>query len=98
MSSKDLEIDILDKITKIHKRRSELIQPGLKVNKEYGISRSFGRDSNLKAQNLGVKDDDIVTIFDEGRWGTRNTKLRMNNHYIDVLLSLESFLRNLKTL
>ena len=76
MSSKDLEIDILDKITKIHKRRPELIQPGLKVNKEYGISRSFGRDSNSKAQNLGVKDDDIVTIFDEGRWKEQGLGMR----------------------
>ena len=76
MSSKDLEIDILDKITKIHKRRSELIQPGLKVNKEYGISRPFGRDSNSKAQNLGVKDDDIVTIFDEGRWKEQGLGIR----------------------
>ena len=96
MRSKDPEIDILDKIDRIQQRYPALIRPGLEVHEEYGISRSFRRDSNLDAHNRGVIDGDIDRnnrLRKVERVEARKAKLRMRDHYIDVLVSLESFLK-----
>ena len=53
--AKDLEVDILDRITKIQQEYPDLICPGFDVHKEYGLSRSFRRGSNSEAQNRGVE-------------------------------------------
>ena len=96
MRSKDLEVDILDRIARIQQDHPDLIRSGLDVHEEYGLSRSFRRGSNSEAQNRGVDDGDIDR---NNRWrkvdraGARKVKLRMRDHYTDVLVSLESFLR-----
>ena len=59
MRSKDLEMDMLDRISRIQQRHPELIRPGLKVHEKYGLSRSLRRGSNLEAQNRRVNDGDI---------------------------------------
>ena len=89
-------MDILGRISRIQKEHLDLIRPGLDVNEEYGLSRSFRRGSNSEAQNRGVEDGDIDR---NNRWrkvdkvGARKVKFRMRDHYTDVLVSLESFLR-----
>ena len=96
MLSKDLEVDILDRITRIQQDHPELIRSGLDVHEKYGLSRSFRRGSNSEAQNRGVDDGDIDR---NNRWRkvdrarARKVKLRMKGHYTDVLVSLEFFLR-----
>ena len=92
--SNDLEMDILDRIARIQQRHPELIQPRLEVHKEYRISISFRRGSKSEAQNREVEDDDIDH---NNRWrkvkraGTRKAKIRMSDHYTDMLVSRESF-------
>ena len=86
MRSKDLEVDILDRIARIQQKYPELIRPGLEVHEEYGISRSFRRWSNSEVQNRGV-DDQMEKA------GARKVKLIMRDQYTDVLVSLERFLR-----
>ena len=96
MRSKDLEVDILDRIARIQQKYPELIRPGLEVHEKYEISRSFRRWSNSEVQNRGVDDGDIDR---NNRWrkveraGIRKVKLIMRDQYTDVLVSLESFLR-----
>lgn len=94
--SKDLEVDILDWIALIQKEHPDLIRPGLDVHEEYGLSRSPRRGSNSEAQNRGVEDGDIdrSNLWKKvDRAGARKVKLRMSDHYTDLLVSLESFLR-----
>ena len=101
MRAKDLEVIILDRIAIIQKRYPELIQSRVKVDEEYGLSRSFRRGSNLEAQNRGVADGHVDR---NNRWwkveraGARKPKLRMKEHYIDVLVSLESLFKILADL
>ena len=96
MKSKDLEVDILDRIAVIQRRYPDLIRPGVEVHEEYGLSRSFRRGSNSEAQNRGVSEGGIDH---NNRWrkvekaGARKPKLTMREYYTDVLVSLESFLR-----
>ena len=96
MRSKDSEVDILYQIARIQQEHPFLIRPGLDVYEENGLSRSFRRDSNSEAQNWGVEDGDIDR---NNRWrkvdraGARKAKLRMRDHYIDVLVCLKRFLR-----
>ena len=96
MRSRDLEIDILDRIARIQQEYPDLIRPGLEIHEKYRLSRSFRLGSNSEAQNLGVDDWDIDR---NNRWkkveraGARKVKLRTRDHYIDVLVSLESFFR-----
>ena len=70
MKSKDLEVDILDRIGRIQQRYPELFRPGLEVHEEYGLSRSFRRGSNSEAQNRGVPDRIVISIktIDGGKW------------------------------
>jgi len=49
IKSKDLEVDILDRIAIIQQGYPDLIRPGVEVHEEYGLSRSFGRGSNSEA-------------------------------------------------
>ena len=73
-----------------------MIRPGLVVHEEYSLSRSFRRGSNSEVQNRGVEDRDIDRNNcwrKVDRAGARKVKLRMRDHYTDVLVSLESFLR-----
>ena len=96
MKSKDLEVDILDRIAVIQRRYPDLIRPGVEVNEEYGLSRFFRRGSNSEANNRGVSEGGIDH---NNRWrkveraGARKPKLRMREYYTDVLVSLESLLR-----
>ena len=39
MRSRDLEVDILDRIAKIQQEHSDLIRPGVEVHEEYALSR-----------------------------------------------------------
>ena len=101
MRSKDLEVDILDRIAMIQQEYPDLIRPGVEVHEEYGLSRFFRWGSNSEAQNYGVDDRGIDR---NNRWRkvertrARKPKIRMKDHYIDVLVSLGSFLRYLQAL
>ena len=96
MKSKDLEVDILNRIAIMQLGYPDLIRPGEKVHEEYGLLRSFRRGLNSETQNRGVSDGDIDH---NNRWrkmeraGARKSKLMMREHCIDVLVSLEIFLR-----
>ena len=96
MRSRDLEIDILDRIARIQQEYPDLIRPGLEIHEKYRLSRSFRLGSNSEDQNLRVDDWDIDR---NNRWrkveraGARKVKLRTRGHYTDVLVSLESFSR-----
>ena len=92
----ELEPDVLDRIERVQTRYPELIRTSIDVHEEYGVSRSFRRGSNSEAQNRGVSEADIER---NNRWrkvdraGARKVKLRMRDHYTDILVALESFLR-----
>ena len=66
------------------------------VHEEYGLSRSFRRGSTSEAINRGVTDSEIDR---NNRWrkeeraGARKAKLKMRDHYSEVLVSLRSYLR-----
>ena len=49
MKSKELKVDILDRIAIIQQGYPDLIRPGVEVHEEYGLSRSFERSSNSEA-------------------------------------------------
>ena len=66
--SRNFEVDILDRITRIQQEHHELICPGLEVHEEYGFSRSFRRGSNSKVQNRGVNDRVLIGTIVGGRW------------------------------
>ena len=95
--SKDLEVDILNHIARIQQEYPELIRSGLeKDTRGVWYLTIFTSGSNSEAQNRGVDDGDI----DRNNWwrkvertGARKVKLRMRDHYTDVLVSLASFLR-----
>ena len=96
MRAKDLEVGILDRIATIQQRYPEFIRPGLEVHEDYGLSRSFRRGSNSEVQNRGVSDSDIDRNNRRRkmeRAGSRKPKLKIREHYTDVLVSLESFLK-----
>ena len=91
-----MEPEILDRIERIQTRYPNLIRASINVHEEYGVSRSFRRGSNSEAQNRGVSEAEIER---HNRWrnvdrvGSRKVKLRMREHYTDILVALESFLR-----
>ena len=59
MRSKDLEMDILNRISRIQQRNSELIRPGSEVHEDYGFSRTFQQNSKSETQNRRFKDGDV---------------------------------------
>ena len=73
-----------------------MIRESVDVHEEYGLSRSFRRESNSIALNREV---DEATIDRNNRWrkiekaGARKANLRMRDHYAEVLVSLRSFLK-----
>ena len=96
VNAKDLEVDSLNRIARIQQRYPDLIRPGSEVHEEYGLSRSFRRGSKSEVKNRGVSDSDIDR---NNRWRkvekaeARKPKLKMRENYIDMLVSLEIFLR-----
>ena len=95
-SIKLLESDILDRIACVQSKYPELIGSAIDVHEEYGLSRSFRRGSNSEALNRGVSE---ATVERNNRWrkveraGARKAKLKMRDHYTEVLLALNSFLQ-----
>ena len=62
------------------------------IYEEYRLSQSFRRGSNSEALNRGLKEN----IFDRNnRWrkeeraGARKVKLKMRDHYTDVIVALK---------
>ena len=93
---RNLEPFILDRVARVQSSFPDLIRESVDVHEEYGLSRSFRRGSNSEALNRGV---DEATIDRNNRWrkieraGARKAKLRMRDHYAEVLVSLRSFLK-----
>ena len=92
----DMEPGILDRIERVQTGYPDLIRTSIDVHEEYGVSRSFRGGSNSEAQNRGLWEADIER---NNRWrkvdraGARKVKLRMRDHYTDILVALEIFLR-----
>ena len=90
------EWDILLELEKIQKESPEIIDGGVNVLEEYGVSRSFRRGSDTHAQNQGVS---IFDIERNNRWrsvehaGSKKVVLRMVHHYEEVSQMLKSLLR-----
>ena len=93
---KNLEGGILDRLAKVQRLFPALISSVVDVHEEYGLSRSFRRGSTSEAINRGVTDSEIDR---NNRWrkeeraGARKAKLKMRDHYSEVLVSLRSYLR-----
>ena len=96
MKLKDLDGGILDRLAKVQRFFPDLISPAVDVHEEYGLSRSFRRGSTSEAINRGVTDSEVDR---NNRWrkeeraGARKAKLRMRDHYSEVLVSLGSYLK-----
>ena len=78
-----------------------LISYAVDVHEEYGLYSSFIRCSTSEATNREVVD----SVMDrnnrrrkEERAGDRKTKLRMRDHYSEVLVSLESYMKHYQAL
>lgn len=93
---KGLESYIFDRVARVQSAFPELIRDLVDVHGEYGFSRSFRRGSNSEVLNRGL---DEATIDRKNRWrkieraGARKVKLKMRDHYAEVLVSLKSFLK-----
>ena len=96
LTLKDMEVDILDRIAAIQNKYPELIGVRVDVYDEYRLSRSFRRGSNSEALNRGVKEE---VIDRNNRWrkeeraGARKAKLKMRDHYTDVIVALKSYMQ-----
>ena len=93
---KDSETKILDRIASVQSKYPELIGSAIDMHEEYGLSRSFRRDSHSEALNRGVSE---ATAERKNRWrkveraGARTAKLKIRDHYTEVLVALNSFLQ-----
>ena len=97
----DIESDILDRIDRVQTRYPELIHTSIDVYEEYKLLRSFRRGSKSETQNRGVLEVEIERNSRQKKVdsaGARNIKLRMIDHYTDILVALESFLRHYQAL
>ena len=66
------------------------------MHQVYGLSRSFRRDFNSEALNRGVNDNKIDRnnkLRKDERTGVRLAKLKMWDHYTDVLVALKIYLQ-----
>ena len=96
-----MEPDILDRIDRIQARYPDLIRASINVHEEYGVSRSFRRGSNSRAQKRCVSEAEIER---NNRWrkvdraGSKKVKLRIRDRYTDILVAFEGFLRYSQTL
>ena len=87
---------ILDRIAKVQRVFSVLISAAVNVHEEYGLSCSFRRGFTSEAINRGVTDsvvDRNNRLRKEERDSARKEKLKMRDHYSEVLVSLESYLK-----
>lgn len=101
MKAGDIEPDILDRIDRIQTRYPELIHTSIDVYEEYRVLRSFRRGSNSETQNRGVSEAEIEMNSRQKKVDSaeaRNVKLRMIDHYTDILVALESILRHYQAL
>lgn len=91
--------DILGVIREIQissfSHEQNIVDPNCDVFEEYGMSRSFRRGSDSRAQAAGVDESTIDLV---NRWRKseraqgRQAHLKMNAHYADVRLLLKKFL------
>jgi hypothetical protein len=51
--------DIFEKLEEIQRLHPELIEPGCKVNEEFGMQRSFHCTFDSECRNLGISNSDI---------------------------------------
>ena len=93
---RNLEPFVLDRIARVQSSFPGLIRESVYIHEDYGLSRSFRRGSNSEALNRGV---DEASIDRNNRWrkieraGARKAKLRMRDHYAEVLVSHRRFLK-----
>jgi len=93
---KNIEVDILDRITTIQSKHPELIGVKVDVYEEYGLSRPFRRGYNSEALNRGLKEE---VIDRNNRWRkeeraeARKAKLKFRDHYTDLIAVLKSYMQ-----
>lgn len=96
LSPRVMEGIILDSIQRVKDDRPELVGADVNVHEDYGISRSFRRGSNTRAQNVGVSEPDINAAHkwrDVEKARGRKPAMKMSDHYLEVKQSLPSLLR-----
>ena len=96
MRLKNLEGGILDRVARVQRNFPLLIGATVDVHEEYGVSRSFRRGSTSGVLNRGVSNSEVDRNNrrrKEGRSGARKEKIRMRDHYSEVLVSLEAYLK-----
>ncbi len=92
----DFEPRFFDHLEQVQISRPELIPPTDDVSEEYGIYRSFRRGSPSEATNKGLPPE---VIDANNRWrkfhqaGASRPTLAMREHYSDIRLMLNQFLR-----
>jgi len=92
----DVEPQFFDRLESIQSLRPDLISPTDNISEEYGIYRSFRRGSTSEATNKGLPPDAIEA---NNRWrkfhkaGASRTTLSMREHYSDIGLTLNQYLR-----
>ena len=96
MKLKHLDGRIMDRVARVQRNFLLLIGSTVDVREEYILSRSFRRGFTLEALNRWVSDSEVGRTNrwrKEKRTGARKAKLRMRDHYSEVLVSLDSYLR-----
>jgi hypothetical protein len=96
MKSGDMSNTFYKYLGMVQDYRPDLLPRDVEVEDVYGISRSFRRGSNSRAVDRGVPPE---VIDSNNRWrkveqaGSMQPSLSMREHYMDVQLALNQFLR-----
>ena len=86
----------MNRIAGVQDKYPSLISSSIDVHEEYGLSRSFRRGSTSEALHRGVTE---MMINRNNRWrkeeraGARKAKLKMRDHYTEILVSLGNYLK-----
>ena len=65
------------------------------IYEEYRLSQSFRRGSNSEALNRGGVKEEVIDMKNrwekEEREGARKAKLKMRDHYTDMIVTFKSY-------
>ena len=98
----DLFVQLLTEIYGTHPQMFEAdIESASDISERYHVYRSFRRGSESRAISKGVRDGDCYQV---NRWrkkekaGTSKMSQPINQHYVDVTLVKEAFMRYTKAI
>ncbi len=94
--AKDFEFEIFERLERIQRERTNILDPDVDITEEFGLSWSFRRGSDSRALAEGLAQE-VIDL--NNRWrkfelgkGKRPT-FKMFEHYAEIELLLEMLLR-----